>query len=280
MHDHQERYAVMPTHHANIDTDPTEEDGLPSDRSVAVRSGITKDAPQLIEANRISRDGATRVDATDTKRCTNANSIALPDVGRIRKTEAERRFSLLSETVAVQAYNNATHDQLRARARLTKVPLRVLVSWKHAYDARGIDGLLPDWDELDSQTWVTVTSIHQQLTPVADAVEVTDATINDLAQRNKWSMQKTKRWLKRYRTGGLLALAPDGDPDKQWRLRRTVVPRSRRPPRNLAVIKGAELEATLSTYRSRKLEVSSRAPRPLHVAFVADTLLHIGSAAG
>jgi len=36
----------------------------------------------------------------------------------------------------------------------------------------------------------------------------------------------------------------------------------------------------LSTYRSRKLEVSSRAPRPLHVAFVADTLLHIGSAAG
>ncbi len=33
-------------------------------------------------------------------------------------------------------------------------------------------------------------------------------------------------------------------------------------------------------YRSRKLEVSSRAPRPLHVAFVADTLLHIGSAAG
>ena len=37
---------------------------------------------------------------------------------------------------------------------------------------------------------------------------------------------------------------------------------------------------TPTAYRSRKLEVRSRAPRPLHVAFVADTLLHIGSAAG
>ncbi len=44
-------------------------------------------------------------------------------------------------------------------------------------------------------------------------------------------------------------------------------------------VRSAEIN-TLLAYRSRKLEVSSRAPRPLHVAFVADTLLHIGSAAG
>jgi len=36
----------------------------------------------------------------------------------------------------------------------------------------------------------------------------------------------------------------------------------------------------LYAYRSRKLEASSRASRPLHVVFIADLLLHVESVAG
>jgi len=41
-----------------------------------------------------------------------------------------------------------------------------------------------------------------------------------------------------------------------------------------------ENDLLATTYRSRKLEVSSRASRLLHVVFIADKLLHAGSVPG
>jgi len=164
---------------------------------------------------------------------------------QLRQREAQRWRRLLGDEIARAPYD---YDALRKRSKITQVPLRCLADKKRLFDAGGIDGLLPDWADLPAGEWQAALERYRRLGDLADAVEVTDVQIADLAGRNGWGRQRAERWLHRYRVGGLRGLAPHHNPAK-----RGPGENGERHFTNLAALSEDELEVTLATIQDRIL---------------------------
>ena len=147
--------------------------------------------------------------------------------------EAERRLKLLGDLISV----DYDPGQLRDRARATRLPRKVLLNWFQAFKQKGLDGLIPNWAELDESSCRIVQQRYEQLGDLADEIVVLREQILDLAKANGWSERAAERWLVRYRIGGLWGLAPGYDPGKPKRTRRV-----KSLPRELATLTEAELE--------------------------------------
>jgi len=159
--------------------------------------------------------------------------------------EARRWLCLLGDEMARTPYD---YEALRERSKSVRVPLRVLARQKRAFDAKGIDGLLPDWTELSTKEWQAAIKQYQLIGDEADAVEMTDALIAGLATRNGWTPQRAERWLHRYRIGGLWGLAPHHNPGKRQRHAR-----DERRFANLATLSKEEMDVALESIRERLL---------------------------
>jgi putative transposase len=131
-----------------------------------------------------------------------------------RSREAHRRLGLLGN----QADIEYDYDQARDRAFAVGVPFKIWKGWLDVYQTEGLEGLMPDWEELDERTEAIVLERRRQL-----GDEVNDDTIPlenvaaIVAKRNDWTYKRAKRWVRRYRIGGLWGLAPQNNPEKPRR---------------------------------------------------------------
>ncbi len=151
---------------------------------------------------------------------------------KARSHEAERRLKLLGETAGV----DYDYDQIRKRARRVDIQFKYFIKWWRAYRDQGMEGLIPqNWTELDEKTWSIVIERYNELGELADAEMVTSDQIARLAARNGYSTRTANRWLRRYRVGGLWALAPGNDPF-------TVKKHNQNPPRDIGALEEADLE--------------------------------------
>jgi putative transposase len=140
--------------------------------------------------------------------------MELLDLETARLREAERRLRLLGDC----AHGPYNYDQLLDRARTTYTSVRVLKHWRQTYQSKGKVGLKPDeWGELDAPSQCQMMERYKQLGDIAEAESVSPDQIDQVAQRNRWNYRQAERWLRRYRVGGLWALAPQGNPDKPRR---------------------------------------------------------------
>src|SRR6266700_773386 len=163
------------------------------------------------------------------------------DLERFRQCEAGRRLKLLGHC----AGNECDNRKLRDRSRETFVPVSYLVEWQHKYRLHGIDGLLPvDWLPLDDLMLQLVQARYEQLAAIADQECITSEDLHLLAAQNGCSDSKTERWVRRYRSGGLWALAPDLDPSRKHR-------RAKIPPPMMAAIEPEEFDEVFDEIMSR-----------------------------
>ncbi len=161
--------------------------------------------------------------------------IAIPQYAQ--KHEVERRLKLLGTC----AKDDCTDRQLRDRSYETFVAPHHLAAWKHNYHLHGLDGLLPsDWTLLDKQTQCTVRTRLRQLGTLADKERITSDDIRKLAARRGWSYSTAERWIRRYRAGGLWALASHADPEKQRKRGN-----QKHPPPDLGSFEPEELDKAL-----------------------------------
>lgn len=158
----------------------------------------------------------------------------LIDLEEAREHEAKRRLKLLGDLASHELTEDELYDLLRNRAQTTLVPAKYLSRWRHTYFLEGLSGLRPDWAELDDDTESVVLDRYEMLGDLADAETVTPTDIAALANQLGWTYRRTKRWLRRYRIGGLWGLAPGKSPFKR-------AP-SDSPPRDPATLDSAALE--------------------------------------
>jgi putative transposase len=144
-----------------------------------------------------------------------------------RQREAERRKKLLGSLADGEKHS---YDEFFARACETYTSVRVLKQWVQAYyrkdgdgKIKGVEGLKPDWKELDGSQMAAMMERYHQLGEFADAEKITFSQIDELGRRNGWSHRQVDRWLRRYRKLGLWALAPANNPEKI--VRRATAPR-------------------------------------------------------
>lgn len=130
-----------------------------------------------------------------------------PDRESARSHEAERRLRMLGDTIT----SEYDYNRLRERSRTTLIPIEVLVAWWQAYRKSGIDGLKPNWVEIDEGTFTVVMERRSWLGRLAECESLTKDSIEELAKQHGRDFQWMKRWLDRYRIGGLFALAPKSD---------------------------------------------------------------------
>jgi len=159
------------------------------------------------------------------------------DLEYAQKHEVERLLKLLGPC----AKDDCTDRQLRDRSAETFVACHYLAAWRHNYHLHGVDGLRPsDWTSLDKQTQCIVRSRFRQLGALADKELITSDDIHKLAKRRGWSYSTAERWIRRYRAGGLWALAPHADPEK---LRKRG--NKKHPPPDLGSFEPEELDKAL-----------------------------------
>jgi len=133
------------------------------------------------------------------------------DLTTAQHREARRQMDLLGNLTDA----DYDYDLLRQRSDLVHVPLKTLWQWWHNQRKRGIEGLIPShWKPLDEASQTAVLERYASLTPLVDAIAVTEEEIAALALSNNWSPRTGQRWFERYRVGGLWGLAPAYDPGK------------------------------------------------------------------
>ena len=170
------------------------------------------------------------------------------DPARLQR-EARRRLALLGP-LATTPYD---YQLLRERSRATWVPARLLWTWWNAYRQSGLDGLLPvEWTPLDGQAEARVAERERQLGDAMEAVTITPELAKALATRNGWSARTAERWLRRYQAGGWWGLAPQHDPTKPKRQKKSA------PPQALGALDDAALEETFA----RRSLLGALATRP------------------
>lgn len=152
------------------------------------------------------------------------------DLDQARADEVDRRLKMLGN-LADQEYD---YDGLRQRARETLVPIPVLKDWWEKYRTQAADGLIPDWSDLNAESWTLAKQLIGQLQPLCDQEVISKTEIENLAGRLHWTFQRTRRWLRRYRIGGLAALSPSGNPIQTTN--------EKMPPRDLGALNDKELE--------------------------------------
>lgn len=147
-----------------------------------------------------------------------------PDLETARSQEADRRLKILGPLA------DAKSDAccLKPRARQTWVPLRLLSDWRERYLAKGIQGLLPeDWAAVSADDQSNIMERFGFLGDLADAETITWAAVQDQAEGKPYSKWTVRRWLTRYRRGGLWGLLHATDPQTHLSPRRDA---SRRLP--------------------------------------------------
>ena len=118
--------------------------------------------------------------------------------------EAHRRLKLLGATT-----EDPRGARLGMRARQVGIPVAVLRRWHACYLRGGLDALVPtEWSELPESTWVLIEGRYAALAEFAEAETITAEGIHRLAERVGWTMRQARRWLRRYRLGGMVGLAP------------------------------------------------------------------------
>src|SRR6266487_4527771 len=123
------------------------------------------------------------------------------------KMEAHRRLKLLGSTI-----EDASGAGLRARASLIGIPVAVLRQWHASYLHRGFDALLPSWSDISEPLWALIEQRYAALGDLAGAETLKDEDICALAKSQEWTTRQATRWLGRYRTEGMMGLAPRKHP--------------------------------------------------------------------
>ena len=192
-----------------------------------------------------------------------------------KAAEARRRLKLLGTTV-----EDIRGALLGVRARQVGIPVAVLRQWYVCYLRGGLDALVPaEWSELPESTWALIERRYAALGVLAEAETITVEDLRALAARQGWTMRQARRWLRRYRLGGMIGLAPT---------RRTVQPRVLPDLGTLAEAQRDELfrrrallgelaeQAHVSNValaqRAEAVGVSSRTLREYHTRFRHDGL--------
>ncbi len=94
----------------------------------------------------------------------------------------------------------------------------MLRHWHACYLRGGLDALVPtEWPEIPEATWALIEQRYAALGALAEAETITMEDIRRLAEQAGWTMRQARRWLRRYRLGGMAGLAP---------ARRTALPRA------------------------------------------------------
>jgi hypothetical protein len=125
-------------------------------------------------------------------------------LAQIKAAEARRRLKLLGTTV-----EDTKGVLLGVRARQVGIPVAVLRHWHNCYLRGGLDALVPtEWPELPESTWALIEGRYAALGELAEAETITAEDICRLSERSGWTMRQVRRWLRRYRLGGMVGLAP------------------------------------------------------------------------
>lgn len=158
------------------------------------------------------------------------------DFEAARQQEAVRRLRMLGN-LANQSCNPKT---LRDRAFDVRVPTDIFASWYHEYRARGLEGLLPDWEPLSPKDVKLVLMRREWLGALADTEIVYQDDIEDRAKELGWKYpQRLQNWLTRYLTDGLWGLSPAHNPKRKHRQQRK---KDRKPPRDQALLTDKDWE--------------------------------------
>lgn len=121
--------------------------------------------------------------------------------------EACRRLLLLGSTVGQDAV--ASPGALARRARQVGISVTLLRQWQRRYLHGGLEALVPrHWSEVPEATWLLAEQRRAALGEFADAEHVSAADLASLAATQGWTLRQAQRWLRRYRTAGLLGLVP------------------------------------------------------------------------
>lgn len=125
-------------------------------------------------------------------------------LAQIKAAEARRRLQLLGRTV-----EDTRGILLGVRARQVGIPVAVLRQWHACYLRGGLDALVPtEWSELPEAAWALIEGRYAALGELAEAETITVEEIRRLSERAGWTMRQARRWLRRYRLGGMVGLAP------------------------------------------------------------------------
>ena len=133
------------------------------------------------------------------------------NVAELKEHEAHRRLKLLGTTI-----KDGRLTELRARARSTGLPLAILRQWHASYLHGGFEALIPAWKPVSEATFSLIEQHYAQLEVYAEAETLSQEDLEVLAQSQGWTMSQAKRWLSRYRVGGMMGLAPASRPAKEY----------------------------------------------------------------
>lgn len=121
----------------------------------------------------------------------------------LQEGEAHRRLKLLGTAIG-----GAGGAELRTRARQVSLPVAVLHQWYASYLHGGFPALLPQWELPSEATWALIQQRYTALGNLAEAETLSQEALCTLAANQGWTMRQTLRWLRRYRVGGMMGLAP------------------------------------------------------------------------
>ncbi len=128
-------------------------------------------------------------------------------LAQLQASEAQRRLLMLGPTATAGA--DTSRSLLTLHARQVRISVSLLRQWHIAYVRSGLAALLPTtWPQLPESAWMLAEQRHVSLGALADAEIITPHEIDALAARNGWSGAQAHRWLRRYRSGGMLGLVP------------------------------------------------------------------------
>jgi putative transposase len=138
-----------------------------------------------------------------------------------RSDEAKRRLRMLGDLIDAELSDDELCNRLREKKKKSLVPAKYLAEWRHTYILHGEPGLRPDWSELDDANEAFVLERYETLGDLAEADTITEIDIALLADQLGWTFRRTRKWLHRYRIGGLWGLARGKNPlARKPRLRR------------------------------------------------------------
>jgi transposase len=125
-------------------------------------------------------------------------------LAQLKIAEARRRLKMLGTTV-----EDTRGVLLGVRARQVGIPAAILRQWHACYLRGGLDALVPpEWPELPASTWALIEGRYAALGEFAEAETITVQDTRRLSERAGWTMRQARRWLRRYRLGGMIGLAP------------------------------------------------------------------------
>lgn len=122
-----------------------------------------------------------------------------------QRAETARRLKLLGSLLEKKS---AEYEEIRDRARLVMVPLKIVMEWYRACQQGGLEQITTGLPELSNQQLQIALERRENLGAHIDDEIIPLDAIEEISQRNGWSWRTTMRWIERYRANGLWGLAP------------------------------------------------------------------------